>query len=416
MAPAHAQQSPTQSPLLATDIPFELDRGRNVSVMSRPKPELEPQGVPVGGLRLYPSLTVGADYSSNVYGATDNGVSDVAALIAPKVELRSDWGRHFFKVEASGDFRRFASETLRNQDGYDVDAQGSVNVVGDSTIYGYAGIQRTYEAQYSGAFPANSASPVPVTRKMAIARGTYVQNRIRLTLNLDYTNLDYKDNEALSGERIDEDFRDRDVARVSGRAEYAITPDTAVFVQASYAKSNYDSPMVAQPQRDNSEVRLLAGLAFDLTSLIRAGIGVGYVSRDYDSSFYPRMTNVAVDARLEYFLTQLTTITVLGRRAIEDSIVGASPGFVATTISGRVDHELLRNLILYAGADYEDDNFAAITRKDSQYRLTGGALYTAYRNLVIEPNVTYVDRKSRGELAGQSFNELRFVLKTTIRR
>lgn len=405
----------SMGPLLGVEIPFDINRGHNVSVTERDKPELAPQGVPFGALRLYPSLTVGGAYSSNVYGATNGKIDDVALLASPAIELRSDWSRHSLRIRASGDFRRFANQTIRNEDGYIVSTEGTVDIVGESQLYGFASIQRAYEAQYSGSFPSNSASTVPVTRITGIMRGTFAINRFRLIANLDVNDLNYSDNEALNGAVLDEDYRDRSVIRASARGEYALSPDAAAFIQGSYSDSSYRHALVGQPQRDSREARVLAGFTFDLTDLVRAAIGVGYVHRDYQSSFYPSLSDVAVDARIEYFLTPITTITLGGRRAIEDSIVGPSPGYVATTANAQVDHELLRNLILTLRGGYERDSFKNITRRDRQFRIGGGANYTLFRNLVLEPGVEYIDRNSTGAFQGQSFNEFQAKVKATYR-
>src|SRR5690606_24629881 len=100
----------------------------------------------------------------------------------------------------------------------------------------------------------------------------------------------------------------------------------------------------------NSEGRtLLAGVSVNFTDLMRGEINVGQFEREYDAG--NSVEGLAVAANLEWYPTGLTTVTVTGRRNSED-VIGAteSQPFTETEFGARVDHELLRNLILTAGA------------------------------------------------------------------
>ena len=128
------------------------------------------------------------------------------------------------------------------------------------------------------------------------------------------------------------------------------------------------------------------------------------------------LSGLAFDAQLDYLVTQLTTITLSARRDIRDAIVIGSQGYTASRATAEVDHELLRNLILVARADFEKDDFARIDRNDRLFHIGASALYTLNRSMVLTPSIDYSNRDSSGAQVGQRFNELRAGLSLTLRR
>jgi hypothetical protein len=405
--PASAQPFGT---LLDVEIPFDISRGRNVSVQERQRPETDPLGLNQGAFLIYPKLEAGLGYTNNVYGSATNKVSDAYFTITPSVNIRSQWSRHSLHLMAEGDFRRFAQETLRNEDGYAFAADGRLDVYGDSNVYAQVKYQKDYEQQYSGSFPANAAQSVPFQRAIGTVRGTWQVNRMRLIGNLDLNNLKYQDTLSVSGTLLDQNYRDRSIYRGSTRLEYALNPDAAAFVQLTYAKSAYDRARAGFGERDSNEVRALGGMTFDLTALIRGSVGVGYVRRNYADARFGTAQGIATDLRIEYFPSGLTTISLSARRAIEDAILTDSAGFILTSAKIRVDHELLRNLLLYTQFDYEHDAFQEVLRRDNlfQYRLGGD--YMISRNIRLAPEVSYIKRTSHGTPVGQAFDEARAYL------
>lgn len=410
-----AAQAPGFGSLLGTEIPFELDRGNNTSVLDRQHPEIEPLGVHAGSFFVYPVVATGVSYTSNVYGEENDPTDDAFLTVEPRVSAQSDWRRHALTVRASGAFKRFVNNPLKNESGYNFAADGKLDIVGDNNLTASMDYGRTYLAQYSGAFPSNSAASVPLDRFRTVVRGTVVLNRLRFIVGADVNDMDFGDTETLDGDLLDQDYRDATVTRFSGRAEYALTPSTAMFLQATYALSDYTNTNGGATDRGGDETRVLAGITFDITRVARAAIGIGYLTRHYSNPIYPDIGALAADVRLDYFASQLTTISLALRRETQDAIVATSPGYVVTEVQLRADHELLRNLLLYAQAGYEHDQFKNITRRDDLATVGVGGNYTPFRNLVLNPDLQYISRKSNGEFFGQQFNEFRAMVRTTFR-
>lgn len=407
---AHAQEF---GPLLGTEIPFETNLGKNVGVVDRPRPELDPLGIPVAGFLLYPKLGFGTGYTNNVYGSASQKTGDAFFTVEPDISLQSQWSRNALNFQASGKFKEYASQGAKNENAYTVSSNGRIDIGDSDKIEAIANYQRDYEEQYSGSFPANAAGSVPYTRATGLIRGTFELNRIRLIGNLDINQFNFSNTKTLTGALIDLKFRDRTDARAAGRVEYALSPNTAAFVEATYLNSDYNHKNLAGGDRTSHEVRVLGGFTFDISSLLRANLGVGVVRRDYDAAKYGNINGVAADVQLSYFVDTLTTITLSGRRDVQDAITENTPGFFSSRVQLRVDHELLRNLLPYIEGDYERDSYKNVSRRDSLYTITGGADYKTNHNIEIEPQVSYTKRDSSGLPLGQIFSEVRALIKVT---
>jgi hypothetical protein len=117
----HAQGSDDN--MVTPSLPLEFDRGRNIGVLDRPRPEYTSQGVPVGGFTLQPKAELGVGYTSNAYQNTsDQG--DGYVVFAPSAVVSSNWSRHDLTLSGGGNFYRYFTEGRRNRDGWNGALEG----------------------------------------------------------------------------------------------------------------------------------------------------------------------------------------------------------------------------------------------------------------------------------------------------
>ncbi len=69
----------------------------------------------------------------------------------------------------------------------------------------------------------------------------------------------------------------------------------------------------------------------------------------------------------------------------------------------KVDHELLRNLLLNANVGYENDAFGGISRSDDYYLAGAGAKYLISHNFWISGGYNFAHRES--SVAGTNFDD-----------
>ncbi len=160
------------------------------------------------------------------------------------------------------------------------------------------------------------------------------------------------------------------------------------------------------PSRNSSDYSVLAGANFDVTALVRGEVGVGYTSRKYESPVFGRISGLAMAAKVEYFPTELTTVTLEGHRRITESIISGAAGYFDTGAALVLDHELRRNILVRARGEYYALDYRGIDRNDKVYGLTGGATYLLSHTVGLNGSLSYLKRSSSGVNAGREFDDV----------
>jgi len=412
---AHAQ-SASGSVLIDTAIPPDFDKGRNVSVQEKARPDYDPLGINVGSLNVFPSLSTYAGLTDNVLLSGSNRDTDGFAGISPALRVESDWNRHQLRARARGDFQRFFSTPRRNQNNWDLGVLSRLDVRSDIAVTPEFQIGRIYETPFSGGIQSDFTVLSSYLRTYAALRGSYQAGQARTTLAFDWTNLDFSTINVGNGTIRSQRDRNREAWRVTGQVEYALTPSATVFGQLGYERVDYDNLLLSgAPNRSSDAVRFLAGMNLDLAGLLRGSIGVGYTHRKYDTpSLYPTLDGFAAQVRLEYFPSELTTLSLSASRTIEDSNILGTTGYFDNRIRAQIDHEMLRNLILSGSVDYSHQNYVGTNLKNDVVGVRGQARYLANRRLNLNSTISYTSRNRNGAGLGSDFDEFRVLFGATL--
>lgn len=409
---AQAQTVLSQAaPVLPYNYPIERQ-----GVNERFRPDYQSSGIPVGGMTLSPSATVGVNSTDNVYGSI-TGQSDGFATFEPRVSLTGGGGAdgNSFNLQANGAFRRFFEEKGANESAYGSQIDLTHTIGASTGLAGGVAYQRSYERQESGSFPGVALQPIKYDNLTGYMRVRTGGSRLRFTGGVDAGRTWFGDaRRASTGEVFDQRFRDLTTIRGSGRLEASLTGAVSGFVEGRYADLNYNETILpnALPARDGAESVALAGLAID-SGKLRGNVSAGYTRRVFDSSAYRDFGGLAVNGEIIYYASGLTNYRLSAYRTIGES---GDPAILARFNSGvtaRVDHELLRYIILSGSAAFERNSFKGIDRDDDIWALTGSVRYLAGRHLELEGNVQYVKRTSSGIFRGPEFDRFQFGITAT---
>ncbi len=378
-------------------------RGKNTSVMERERPDYEAVGIHEGGLTLYPQIAVEGIFSSNVFATQNDTKSDEYFVIKPSITAQSNWGRHGLRLYAEVMDTQYTRFTSENETTYQVRADGRVDVHGQSTINVGVDAEHQFEQRGNVYAITNLAHPVTYDTQGIYARGSLVQDRLRITLGGEARNYDYANTSLQGGGFADEQSRDSHIWDVSARADYAISPDTAVFGSVTTGKINYVQT-IDFTRRDSDNIQVLGGVNFDLTSLARGEIGLGYSRREYASDIYKGLEGFSAGVKLEYFPTTHLTVTLLAQRRPQDAAFNQSGGFFSNSASLGADYELRRNWIVSGSAGYETDDFVGLQRHDQVANVVVSSRYYFSRFIGVGLDVAYANRDSSGAFAGPAFS------------
>lgn len=412
--PAQAQS--TGGSLVVPNLPLDYDRGRNVGVLDRARPEYDAAGVRTGGFVLRPKVELGAISSDNIY-QTPTRHGDIALRMAPSAVLASNWNRNSLDFEAGADLRRYISATRRNVSGWNLGANGRYDISGDSAINASVSAQQAAEPATSASYPSAAAEASVYQLLRANISPSFTAGRVKFQGSYGFTALGFGTVRTLAGGTLDQRFRNSQTHAGTLRAEYALTPDTSIFVQGGYDDVSYLhalTPTVAN--RDSHTVTVLGGASFDVSARVRGAFGLGYTQRTYAAPIYPGVSGLAAEAKLDWFPDALTTVGLTGRRIVQDAVVPSLGGLVNTSVALRVDHEFLRNLLVDVQGGYEYDAFQNSSASIDIMRLSTGARWIVSRSLGFGVALQRDSRTPRGITGVSQFTETRAVLTLVLQK
>jgi hypothetical protein len=377
LLPLHAQAQESSS----TPNP-----DNSVSVRERARPELDPQGVRLGAFRLDASLGLDVTSTDNLFAEADEPVGtpddDMIYTVSPYARLASGWSRHSLVAEAGGAFNSHEDFSNEDADSYFGRLAGRFDVGADTDINASARVGHEFTPRTDPESP-DVGSPVEYDRT---DYSIGVAHRFaRLTARVDATQSDRE------YDGVDS-FRDNERSALRGRVDIALSPRIGLLVQGTVDERDYSQPLGNDLSSEGAA--LLVGATIN-GNLMRGEVSVGQFERDYDDPLFGEVDGVAVAGELEWYITQLTTLTFDAQRTPDDSPSVNSP-YVTTEFGVQVDHELLRSLIVSAGARMGDRDYESSPREDEYVRYEVGADYILNRRVALRARYSHDDVDSNG--------------------
>lgn len=378
-------------------------RDRDQDLIDRTPAEYQSLGLRLGSFRVDPSLGVSATYTDNAQFRENNGHSDGIFEFRPSVVVNSDWSRNALGAYVSADIARYADFGTENTNNWTVGSSGRLDIGVDTTLSGNASYSELREPRSSSSSPEDVLRPVFYTLAQANATLQHTFNRLRLTGTAAVRDYDYSDARRPDGAVVDEDFRDDTQYTVTGRGDYSLTPDKSVFMQVEYDRFDYDPITSAGFDRSSDAVLVLGGATIDLTEVLRAELGVGYLTVDHDAPTRRDVSGFSARSSLVWYPTRLTTVTASASRDFRDTGIAQSTGAVTDLVNVRVDHELKRNIILSGNAGFQRNDYQQIDRTDTHWSTGFTVRYLLNRRVSLNAEYALLVRDSRGLQRGSDF-------------
>ena len=409
-APAFAQVAPE-----ATDSALGMfDRSRNASVGERPHPGYDPQPLPLGAFTGLPRIDAQAEFNDNIYSQNARKRSDTIFAVTPDFSLSSHWSRHALNLFARAPMRFYSRTSAENTTDVQGGGSGRIDLSTAGSVIAGGDYGMFHEPRSSPSAASTASKPVAYNSGNIFLAVQQDFNRVRLSGRVDYNDLDYKNATDLRGARVLQDDRDHSTTTVGGKVQYALTPAIALFGATAYNEHKYRLlPPIAAQNRNSKGSEVNGGADFDLTSLVRGLVQVGYMDQSYAGRF-GHVKGFTGLARLEWFVTDLTTVTLTGSRNIQDASAVGSPAYISEQTALQADHELLRNLVLTGRVSYETDKYKVISRSDTVTNAVLAGKYYMNRLFAFNLSYNYAKLASSGANAGSRYVDNKILLGTTL--
>lgn len=371
-------------------------------------------GIPIGSFRLYPSLTVAPQYNDNILALNTPRVDDILVRATPAARLQSNWSNTSLSLNAAGQFDRYAGHSSENANGADVSAYAMHDLGSDTRIRAYGRFQSGRESRESQNAFVLTERPISFDTQTAALGLSHRFAAVRVSAEAGVIRSDFDDGLLPSRAVLDQDYRDSERQRLRVRAEVAQSPSLAYFAQATLDDTDYDEPSAIGSSRNSNSFEILGGVRAELPVLMRGELGLGYLKSTFEGAQFREFSGLAINSRLQFFPSQLTTVTLTAERSVNDAGIPNSSGYLATAAALQVDHELLRSLILGLNAGYERDTFNGIDRRDRRFTLGASADYRMNRFVSLRLSYDRLDLKSDGMDQYKSFARNRMLLSVSL--
>lgn len=331
----------------------------------------ESDGYQLGSFLVKPEASVSSVYDSNIFATRKDEVEDDIMVISPSLNVSSIWDRHMLALDLGGDFGRYSTFDSEDYDDYWIDLDGRFDVTDKSNIFGGVGYSKEHEDRGSPDDNLTGKAPTTFDSSTAYAGVSHIWDKTKLRLGGTYETLDF-DN---SGSLTNKD-RNRNLTGVGARLTYALHPQYSVYGQGIWDKREYDERTDDFGfQRDSDGYRANIGMLATFNNRLKGEFFLGFLQQDYDDSRFSNTSTVDFGGNLNWRAAPRTTMTVNLDRSLEETTLEDSSGYLNTSLSGSVRHELTPRININASVSAAEADYQSVNRNDEYYSAQIGMRY-----------------------------------------
>jgi hypothetical protein len=382
-APAFAQQA----------------EGGPAGVADRARPEYDPIGEKLGALLIHPQLKASAEHTDNVFATENNKQADTFVQVSPQITVETDWPRHMLSASAQGQFARYDKFKSEDSDAWSVSGAGRLDVTRDFNLKFNASHNDQVEGRTTAVYVLTPLEPVTFTRDTASVGFSKTFNRLRAIGTVSIASYDYDDTRDVIGDIIDQSYRNRDETQAKLRLAYAVSPKSSFFVEGGVIKHSYDTAATIGGSRDSKGYSMLVGVEGELTRLVHGEASVGLAHYDFANPAFSDVDNFNYNLQLEWYPTELLTISLTGAQALYDTPLPITPGYIYQSLKVNADYELRRNLIVSGSLQAAKEDYQGVSRTDKRYGGSVAARYLLARGVGVSVRYDHEQRDTSGVIA-----------------
>ena len=355
----------------------------NVSVAARPRPDYDPLGIRAGGFLIFPSTSVAGSYTDNVFATEDDTDDDFFFNFLPGLRRPLELSAARDRLDDPGQHRTLRQRDRRELRGFRHCPEGPPRHHSQQSADRRCQLRPEHESRDDPEDPGADVTDEPLKYYDYGGSLGFEQDFNRLNFGLlgDVERRDYTDG--------DESDRDRNLFGGRLRTGYFISPRINAFLQGGFRREVRDDE---DTNRDNNVYSAGVGSEIDFTGLLFGEAFAGWSLQEFDDDEFDSENGFTYGANLTWNPTRLTSLRLEGQGGFEPSDVGSSR--LESEIGLRVDHELLRNVLIGAEVSYQRDDFQDADRIDNRIDVGPDITYLLNRYLSVGAGYTFTTRES----------------------
>lgn len=384
----------------------DLESERGVPVYERARPELDPLGLRAGSFMIYPSVGIGGEYNDNIYATKNNRESDFISRVSPSVSLQSDWSRHGLALDVGTEAGFYFDNSSENYIDGRIGLSGRIDLLRETFLQGHLSVERRHEDRGDPDVPLANDEPsiyYQYNTGVSAYRGV---GRLSLRVGADYTRYDYRSVDLTGGGSDSQSERDHNVYETHARVAYELLPNVIPFVEGRYNVRRYDTHTGGN--RDSHGYRLAVGTGFDAGGIITGSVYAGYMQQDYASNRQDNVSGPWFGGHVLWNVTRLTSFELNLDRGVFETQNASASSYTRSAVHARVDHELLRNLLIGGYGEYANYKYNGANITDDYFEAGPRVSYLWNRNLTAEFSVSHRRKDSNRSSREYKSNQVMF--------
>ncbi len=378
-------------------------------------------GLQYGVFKIQPRFDIGVSYNDNIY-ATPQKESDWITSLRPQIAIKTEQ-KSFYDValNLSANQAIYKDNRSENYTDYTIDLASRIYANKSLWFDSDFVFEHLHEDRNDPNAVQITTQPLTYDRHHASLIGYYQYRKTRLGLGASWQQYRFDNSTSPAAMPVIQNDRDRNEYGIHGEVVYEMSPHYEAFVEASINQINYQrndfvsgSNTYSGDNRDSTGYEILSGMRFDITSLVRADIGLGYLAQNYSQTGLTDINGLNLQAKFLWNVTPLTDLTLQLNRNVQETVSAGSSGYIETALQGVVDHELKRHIILSTGFDYAVQDYQGISQNDKRTNFFARGTYKMNQNLawVLE----YIYDKRDSNQTGLDFDRNIIMLRAVIKR
>jgi hypothetical protein len=347
-------------------------------------------GLRAGSFLLYPAIELSTGYDTNP-AHVPGGPASPQFVVAPELQVRSDWDRHSLTANIVGTYTDYTSDALSpslNRPYFNSTIDGRIDVLRDTQVLLENRALVSTDNPGSPNLVAGLAK-LPIFTTVGGTLGLAQEfNRFQIIVKGTFDRSIYDNSLLTDGESASNGDRDFNQYGGIARFGYELTPGLKPFVEVDADERIHDEPFDRNGlQRDSTGLSGRAGAAIDLFGSLTGEMAFGYMERTYKDPTLPNIGDVIADGALIWQATALTTAKLGAASTVNESIVAGTSGSFSRDVNLQVDHAFLWRLIGTVQAGYGRDQYVGLGRTDNRYFVSTGLTYKLSREVQLKGTV-----------------------------
>lgn len=339
----------------------------------------EPLGLQIGSFDLLPSIGFYGELTDN-FSNSSNKTDGTIGRVELEADLRSNWSRHRFAVDAQAGVDGYAEPNRRPQYDANIDAELRLDLQDRTSVTIAGGYAYEREAEDNAELRASGLEASNQTTLTGRAQIDHDTGLIFAQLRGSVTDESYSNDRS----------RDNHTFGVGGRFGYHLTDQVAPFVDLAASRKKYD---VGVNRQNGDNIRASVGVEVSNRAKLSGEVSVGYMIWKPNAPCCNDDGVFFADASLTWSPDPLWTITGGFDTSLSSSSTNAT-SLLTHTASLDVDYAMRRNLTLSANASLAREDYRGLGRKDWITNAGFGAEYRVNRNMQLIGRVRHERRDS----------------------